>query len=182
MSSSGFHAGPRTPGRCSTPSARAFSSCQSPAFISWPSGCRQLTSFCARSACRAPFRNVSRRRPGACLRSDEQLPHERGQPARRVGEIPVDPADLVVLAVGVVVAALRAIQLVARQQHRHALREEQRGQHVAHLAAAQRDDAPVVGRTFDAAVPADGCGCGRRGSLRGWPRCAVVVRRPCRAA
>src|SRR5689334_2879583 len=51
----------------------------------------------------------------------EQLSDERSEPDTALGEVPVDPADLIVLAVGVVVALLRAAELVARLQHRHAL-------------------------------------------------------------
>ena len=53
---------------------------------------------------------------------------------------PVDPTDLVVLAVGVVVALLGPAEFVAGQHHRRALGEQQRRQHVAHLAFAQRVD------------------------------------------
>src|SRR5579872_1615971 len=38
---------------------------------------------------------------------------------------PVNPARFVVLAVGVVVAALRAAKFVAAEQHRHPARDEQ---------------------------------------------------------
>ena len=80
------------------------------------------------------------------------------QPARELEQaaidvLPVEPGDLVVLAVGVVVALLGPADLVAAEQHRHALREEQRGQEVALLARAQRVDRRIVGRAFDAAVP-----------------------------
>src|SRR3712207_7389951 len=52
----------------------------------------------------------------------------------------VEPGDLGVLAPGVVVAALRAAELVAAEQHRRALAEQQRGQEVALLAGAKRVD------------------------------------------
>ena len=48
----------------------------------------------------------------------------------------------------------RVAQLVAAADHRHALREQQRGHEVALLPLAQRDDRRVVGRPFGAAVPA----------------------------
>src|SRR5262249_49428965 len=51
-------------------------------------------------------------------------------------------------------ARLRTAQLVAGQQHRHALAPQQRRQHVARLAGAQGPDLGIVGRAFDAAVPA----------------------------
>ena len=66
---------------------------------------------------------------------------------------PVDPRDLVVLAVGVVVAALGAAQLVAVADHGHALADQQGGQEVAALAGAQRHDLGVVGLPLDTAVP-----------------------------
>ncbi len=66
---------------------------------------------------------------------------------------PVHPRDLVVLAVGVVVALLGARDLVAVRQHRDALREHERGQEVALLPEPQRLDRLVVGRALDTTVP-----------------------------
>ncbi len=68
---------------------------------------------------------------------------------------PVVPADLVVLAVGVVVPALRAADLVAAQQHRRALTQEQGRQEVPLLLASQGVDGGVVRLAFRAAVPGD---------------------------
>ena len=70
-----------------------------------------------------------------------------------VGVVPVHPGDLGVLGVGVVVAVLGAAQLVAVQQHRHALAEQQRGEEVALLAGPGLEDLGVVGRALDAVVP-----------------------------
>src|SRR5205085_12081814 len=70
-----------------------------------------------------------------------------------VGLFPVVPGDLAVLAIRVVVAPLCAPDLVAAAQHRHALRQKQRRQEVAHLAAAQRDDIGIVRVSLGAAVP-----------------------------
>ena len=61
----------------------------------------------------------------------------------------------VVLAVGVVVAALAVAEFVAGGQHRRALRQQQCGQQGALQARAQRLHLGVVGRAFDAAVPAE---------------------------
>ena len=69
------------------------------------------------------------------------------------GKIPVHPADLVVLAVGVVVAVLGAAHLVAGHQHWHALGEKQGRQQVALLLRAQGIDAGIIGRPLGAAVP-----------------------------
>src|SRR6185503_20874087 len=52
-------------------------------------------------------------------------------------EVPVEPGELVVLAVGVVVPGLRAPELVAGEQHRCPLGEEQRRQEVPGLPVAE---------------------------------------------
>src|SRR5205085_1401071 len=54
----------------------------------------------------------------------------------------------------VVVALLRAQELVAGQQHRHALREEEGGNQVARLSLAQGEHLGIVGRALGAAIPA----------------------------
>src|SRR4051794_5847957 len=83
------------------------------------------------------------------------------QQAGELGEVaaflpdpgPVDPRDLVVLAIGVVVAALGSADLVACQQHGGALGKQQRGQEVAALACAKGEDVGGVRGTFDAVIP-----------------------------
>ena len=69
-------------------------------------------------------------------------------------QLPAEPADLVVLRVAVVVAALGAADLVAAEQHRHALAEEQRGEEVALLLLAGLDDRLLIGLALDAEVHA----------------------------
>ena len=68
-------------------------------------------------------------------------------------EVPVVPRRFVVLAIGVVVAVLRAADFVAAADHRHALREQQRRQQIALLPLAELDDFGIVSRAFDAHVP-----------------------------
>src|SRR3954470_10795183 len=70
-----------------------------------------------------------------------------------VVELPVEPSDLVVLAVGVVVATLGVTNFDARQQHGNALRKDQRGEKGALLFFPKLDNLRIVGRTFGAAVP-----------------------------
>ena len=70
-----------------------------------------------------------------------------------VGSVPVEPGQLVVLAVGVVVARLGAAELVAAADHGHAMREEQGGEQVPLLASPQGEDAGVSGGSLGAAVP-----------------------------
>src|SRR5581483_3260573 len=67
--------------------------------------------------------------------------------------LPVEPGDLTVLAPGVVVALLRAAELVAAEQHRNALRQEQRREEVALLPCTQRVDRGIVRLAFGAVVP-----------------------------
>ena len=79
-------------------------------------------------------------------------------PSAPLGEVgvdvfPIEPGDLVVLAVGVVVAALGASELVAAEQHRNALGEQQGRHQVAALTSPQRHDVGVVGGTLDSVVP-----------------------------
>src|SRR5580704_1255258 len=69
-------------------------------------------------------------------------------------EAPIKPTDFVVLAIRVIVATLRASHLVASADHRNALRHHHDGDEVFDLSAAQILDLLVIGRTFDAAVPA----------------------------
>ena len=85
---------------------------------------------------------------------------------------PVDPADLIVLAIGVVVADLRVADLVAGEQQRHALRQQQAGELVLAQLPAQRHDLRIVGRAFIAAIVAVIVVWSRRDCLRRWPRCA----------
>ena len=54
-----------------------------------------------------------------------------------VGRGPVEPGDLVVLAVGVVVALLGAAHLVPAEQHRDAEGQQQGGEHRPGLAGPQ---------------------------------------------
>src|SRR5262249_19433719 len=91
-----------------------------------------------------------------------ELAAQPGQMADEVGEIlglvaktvPIDPADLIVLAVGIVVAVLRIADLVAGEQQRRTLREQEAGELVLPQLAAQRDDIGIVGRALDAAIVA----------------------------
>ncbi len=69
--------------------------------------------------------------------------------------LPFQPGDVVILAIGVVVAALGVADLVAGEQHRHPQRQEQRGEQVAFLLVAQADDRRIISRSFDPAIPAE---------------------------
>src|SRR5262249_26458276 len=87
---------------------------------------------------------------------------QRSHVADEIGEIvtialqtfPADPAGLVVLAIGVVVAALRVADLIAGEKQRRALRQQEAGQLVFAQASAQRDDGRIVARALVAAIVA----------------------------
>ncbi|MCU0945761.1 MAG: hypothetical protein MUF65_10375, partial [Rubritepida sp.] len=72
-----------------------------------------------------------------------------------IGGPPIHPGERVVLAVGVVVAVLGAAQLVAHREHRHAAREQQRGEQRARVGGAARADAGVLRRSLMAVVPGE---------------------------
>src|ERR1700739_3601388 len=68
--------------------------------------------------------------------------------------IPIEPADLIVLTVRVVVPLLRMADLVAREQHRNSLGEQQCGHEIALLLASKAPDCGIVSGAFHTAVPA----------------------------
>ena len=135
------------------PKQRMRSSAQSSSRISAPEALIQVRSLTSSSSSYAPVRKRLRRRIGYLCRSAVSFCTNRTSDWPRPSQLPVEPADLVVLAIGVVVALLRARELVARQHHRRALRQQQRCEEVAHLPLAQGVDARIVGRTLGAAVP-----------------------------
>ena len=140
--------------------------------ISRPSGLSQTMSLTsAARRCAVPGRSCAGAAADARAGARETL---RESYERRVSlaQAPVEPGDLVVLAIGVVVAALRAAELVAGQQHRHALRDEaaSRGNcaSAARAARGSRDRRSALRRRSSSC----GCRSRRRGCPRRWPRCA----------
>jgi hypothetical protein len=110
----------------------------------------------------AARRQCARTRPGRQAAASGRPVYQRGASGSRwrrsasrwavksqqvlVGQRPVDPGDGVVLAVGVVVAALAVAEFVAGGQHRRALRQQHGGQQRALQAgAALRTSGSVVG-------------------------------------
>jgi hypothetical protein len=83
----------------------------------------------------------------------EDLQRLPGEPQHvQVSAFPVEPAELVVLAVGVVVPLLRAPDLVAAEEHPYALGEDERGHQVALHPLADLDDLRLVTRSLDTPV------------------------------
>src|SRR6476660_4458516 len=70
-------------------------------------------------------------------------------------ERPVEPAKVVVLAVRVVVALLSAQHLVAGEQHRDTLAQEQQGDGVARALPAELEYRGIVGLALHTRVPAE---------------------------
>src|SRR5581483_12372845 len=69
-------------------------------------------------------------------------------------QVPVKPARLVVLTVGIIVAALAAHHLIAHNKHRNSGRQQHSTEEVLRLPVPQSLDCRIVRRTLDTAVPA----------------------------
>ena len=143
-----------------------------PRSSSSPSARSQVMSLTSEPCRRRPWKNRRRCRAGCAMAQRRDAASEREQRLLPLVELPVVPANAVVLAVGVVVPALRAAHLVAAADHRHALREQQRGQEVALLALAQRHEPPGRRSAPRRRSSTSCCRCRRRRSPRRWPRCA----------
>ena len=66
---------------------------------------------------------------------------------------PIEPTDLIVLAISVVVAHLRSAPLIATTEHRNALRKKKGRQEISPLPFTQGVDLRIIGWTFNAAIP-----------------------------
>ncbi len=53
------------------------------------------------------------------------MPHEICQRLAALRGVPVQPADLIILAVGIVVTVLGVAEFIPGEQHRRTLREQQ---------------------------------------------------------
>ena len=83
----------------------------------------------------------------------ESRHHRRERHERLIDIRPVDPAQLGILRISVVVSVLGASHLVAVKQHRHTLRQEQRGDEVALLACPDFEHYRIVGFALGSAIP-----------------------------
>src|SRR5215470_12129869 len=97
------------------------------------------------------------------MRADlRKAPAQIGHMRDEIGEIvalaakpvPVHPADLIVLAIGIVIAGLGVADLVASEDQGHALRQEQAGELIFPEPAPYRIDVRIVGRPLMAAIVA----------------------------
>src|SRR5262249_29152205 len=83
---------------------------------------------------------------------------EQAHEAMNVGmfceQRPIEPAGFVILTIRIVVPALAASRFITHQHHRHADGEHRDGQKILYLAVPEFLYAGIIGRTFNAAVPA----------------------------
>ena len=127
---------------------------QSPSDISSPDGTEERNVLDVRAANRPADEKLAALKDRLGHPDEDQLFGEFQELLLAFVEVPVEPGELVVLAVGVVVPLLAMAQLVAAQHHGHSHRQHQAGHEIALLPLAQLDDLRVVGRAFRAAVPA----------------------------
>ena len=69
-----------------------------------------------------------------------------------IQKFPIEPSDFIIQPVGIVVAFLRAQELIAAEQHRHSLTQHQSKDEVFRLPNAFSNDAGIVGLAFAAEV------------------------------
>src|SRR5579863_2258117 len=69
-------------------------------------------------------------------------------------QAPVKPANLVILAVGIIIAALGSAELIAAKQHGNPSRDKQGYQEILDQAVAHAVDACILARPFDPAIVA----------------------------
>ena len=83
-----------------------------------------------------------------------QQPHKPEEVGMFGQQIPVEPARIIILAVGIIIATLTTPHLVAHNKHGHTCRQYDCCEKVLHLPVAESLDFGIVRRTFEAAVPA----------------------------
>ena len=65
-----------------------------------------------------------------------------------VSKFPVNPANLIVLAIGIIIAFLGSVELISTQNHRHSLTQEQSCHVIFHMLKALEIDHLIVAGTF----------------------------------
>src|SRR5205085_7101963 len=66
---------------------------------------------------------------------------------------PIHPVQRIVLAIRIVIPLLRPANLIAHQQHRHALAEEQHRQGILYLPLTQAENFRIGRGTLSPAIP-----------------------------
>jgi hypothetical protein len=67
---------------------------------------------------------------------------------RRIGALPVEPGEGIVLAIGIVVAALATPGFIAHHQHRRTARGKQRRHQRPRIGVTIGCDGRIIARTF----------------------------------
>src|SRR5262245_52012569 len=83
----------------------------------------------------------------------KQLSRKLQKPILLFAARPIEPADLVILAISIVVAVLRSSPLISATQHRNPLGKKKCGQKIPALPLAQRVDLRIFRWTFGPAIP-----------------------------
>ena len=102
-----------------------------------------------------PCRKCRERSAVCSCRKRDELRHEIGAvrcPASVSSMSPVQPGNLVVLAIGVVVAALRSSELIAGEQHWSAVSEKYAGEHCSLDAGSGVQNCSIGRLTFNAPI------------------------------
>jgi hypothetical protein len=90
--------------------------------------------------------------------SQETSRDEKSRESVHIGmffdQLPIEPSEFVVVAIGIVIALLRAPDLVAHQYHGHPHREYGGGKKILNLPVSKFLYCSVIGRPFDAPVAA----------------------------
>ena len=97
-------------------------------------------------------------RQEAAAPEHRMAPSQRDQLFRVLEQVgvdvgPIEPTDVVVLAVGVVVALLGTPELIAAEQQRHPEGEQQSGEHGSRLSCPQRENVRIGTWPFRSTVP-----------------------------
>ena len=121
----------------SMPRQRALPSCHCSGSMSTAAGVSQRTSRASRSelVLTGEEARTAQDRESVAQRDDPS--DELDQRGAVLRYVPVDPAERIVLSVGIVIALLAAAEFVAGQDHRRALRQQQRRKQIALLPVAQ---------------------------------------------
>ena len=89
-----------------------------------------------------------------CLAQPDEVTRKLQQVVLHRSQIPVEPTDFVVLAIGIVIAELRSSKLIAAAEHGNSLRKHQRGKKIPFLFFPQGINPLVIGRPFCSTIPA----------------------------
>src|SRR5262249_10846647 len=90
---------------------------------------------------------------GVFFRESNCLPEKSEDICILLNQAPIEPADLVVLTIGIVVSPLRPAEFIAAKHHGSAHREKQRTSVVLRQLFSQPDDSHIIRVAFGATVP-----------------------------